>query len=353
MSAERSSPSARRVARGLSIVELMVGIVIALLVGLAAASSAVMFGALQRQGIGTGGALVNANSALAALKDDVAAAGLGFFGDSRYLCTRLNLSLANKVHVDGASFVPLRITRTDNRDRIDVVYADQIASGTNVLTDGTSTGVSAAVRSLMPINVGQAVLVAPATPGDPCVVRTVSESVAATDDNPQTLSFGDTGAHNKAAFTTNPNYADQSRITLLGTLRWANWQLEGTDLILTRPLEGGASAVLARNVVAFRVQYGVAAVGSTALSEWVDATGDFASLDANTLPRVRALRIGVVTRSPQPEKRNAAGDCEATAALPELMGSTVTADVTDWQCYRFRTALTVVPLQNFVMGVAP
>jgi len=31
----------------------------------------------------------------------------------------------------------------------------------------------------------------------------------------------------------------------------------------------------------------------------------------------------------------------------------VTADVTDWQCYRFRTALTVVPLQNFVMGVAP
>ena len=45
--------------RGLSIIELMVGLVVALLVGLAATSSAVMFGATQRQGIGVGGVAVN------------------------------------------------------------------------------------------------------------------------------------------------------------------------------------------------------------------------------------------------------------------------------------------------------
>jgi hypothetical protein len=83
------------------------------------------------------------------------------------------------------------------------------------------------------------------------------------------------------------------------------------------------------------------------------ATGGFANLDAATLPRVRALRIGLVTRSPQAEKPNAAGVCEATTAMPALFGEAVTADVTDWRCYRYRTAVAVVPLRNLVMGLAP
>ena len=48
-------PRARRVQRGLSIIEIMVGVVVALLVGLAAIGGAVSFTASQRQGIGTGG----------------------------------------------------------------------------------------------------------------------------------------------------------------------------------------------------------------------------------------------------------------------------------------------------------
>jgi Tfp pilus assembly protein PilV len=76
----------RRRQRGVSIIELMVGLVVAMLVGLAATSSAVVFTASQRQGIGVGGVVVNVGTALAALKNDAATAGLGFFGDSRYLC---------------------------------------------------------------------------------------------------------------------------------------------------------------------------------------------------------------------------------------------------------------------------
>jgi Tfp pilus assembly protein PilW len=51
----RRSPTVRAAAgqRGMSIIELMIGIVVALLVGLAAAGSAMMFTASQRQGIGT------------------------------------------------------------------------------------------------------------------------------------------------------------------------------------------------------------------------------------------------------------------------------------------------------------
>ena len=57
--AHRSRASARSVrAARLSIIELMVGIVVSLLVGLAAVGSAISFTASQRQGIGTGGTLL-------------------------------------------------------------------------------------------------------------------------------------------------------------------------------------------------------------------------------------------------------------------------------------------------------
>ena len=84
-SRRRSGPPGNRPAqRGLSIIELMVGILVSMLVGLAATSTAVTFTASQRQGIGVGGVAVNANTALAALKNDAATAGLGFFGGTMF-----------------------------------------------------------------------------------------------------------------------------------------------------------------------------------------------------------------------------------------------------------------------------
>jgi hypothetical protein len=117
-------------------------------------------------------------------------------------------------------------------------------------------------------------------------------------------------------FATNPTYSDSGGgVTLLGQLRWQRYRLIGTDLLLERPFDG-TSAVLARNVMALRAQYGVssAVLTSKTLENWVDATGAFAALDLNNIPRVRAVRVGVVVRSPQREKPNSAGVCEASLA---------------------------------------
>ena len=103
-------PTLHRRQRGLSVVELMVGLVVAMLVSIAAAGSAMMFTASQRQGIGVGGSGIGAATALAALKNDAALAGLGFFCDARYLCNRLALSLGPTLHSDSAVFTPVRIT---------------------------------------------------------------------------------------------------------------------------------------------------------------------------------------------------------------------------------------------------
>jgi len=346
--------AARSVAHGLSLVELMVGIVIALLVSLTATSGAMLFTATQRQGIGTGGTLISAGTALAALRDDVSAAGLGFFGDSQFLCRRLNLSVDTTVLLNGVDFTPVSITSEAAGDRIDVLFATDVSSGANVLLNAPATSGSAPLRSLLPVSVGQAVLLAPATPGDPCVVRTVTANTAAGVDSPQSIEYANvsTARFNRAAFTTNPTYPDRGRVTLLGDLRWSRYRLVGTDLVLERPL-GGDAVVLARNVIAFRAEYGLADAGTTALASWQAATGGFATLTPANLPRVRALRIGLVTRSTQREKPNTAGDCEASAAMPTLFGAAVTADVADWQCYRYRSAMLVVPLRNLVLGMVP
>lgn len=338
--------------RGMSIVELMVGIVVALLVGVAAAGSAVMFTASQRQGIGTGGSAVNIGTVMAALKNDAANAGLGFFGDSLFLCNALNLSVNALMVADNASFAPLRITDEGANDRIDVVYSTQVHAGANVLLNKASAGDTAELMSLLPVGVGQAVLLAPATPGDPCVVRTVTANNPSTAVTPQVLSFEAAGKHNAANFIKAVNYPERSRVAVLGELRWHRYRVIDGNLVLERPMDG-TSAVLARNVIGFRAQYGITdgAAGSTTIDAWQDAQGGFAALDSATIGRVRALRLGIATRSPQREKPDAAGNCVASDAKPQLLGAVVEPDVVDWQCFRYRTTSAVLPLRNLVMGI--
>lgn len=345
--------SARRVTqRGVSIIELMVGLVVALLVGLAASGSAMMFTASQRQAMGAGGAGIGSASAMAALKNDAALAGLGFFGDATYLCEELALSVGTTLQSDSAAFTPVRITSAAEGDTVDIVYGDRVESGANVLLNAASDGTAADVMSLLPVSVGQAVLLAPAAAGGTCLVRTVTAVTPSTDEAAQSLTFADTGKYNQGDFTVNPAFAERDRITLLGELNWNRYRRVGNTLVLERPLTG-ASAVLARDVIGLRAQYGTsaAAAGSTTLEAWQDAAGAFETLDAATLPRVRALRMGIVTRSPQREKPNAAGDCEASLAKPQLFGTEIEPDVDDWQCYRYRVSTVVVPLRNLVLGL--
>lgn len=338
--------------RGLSIIELMVGLVVALLVGLAAGGSAMMFTASQRQAMGAGGAGIGAGSAMAALKNDAALAGLGFFGDSTYLCETLALSVGATVHRDGAAFTPIGITAGADGDTIDVFYGERVESGANVLLNAASDGTTADVMSLLPVSVGQAVLLAPATAGGTCLVRTVTAVTPSSDEAAQSIAFAAEGKYNQGDFTVDPSFAERDRITLLGELSWNRYRRVGNTLVLERPLTG-ASAVLARDVIGLRAQYGIAAAaaGSTTLEGWQDADGGFATLDAATLPRVRALRMGIVTRSQQREKPNAAGDCEASLAKPQLFGTEIEPDVDDWQCYRYRVSTVVVPLRNLVLGL--
>jgi type IV pilus assembly protein PilW len=337
--------------RGLSLVELMVGIVVSLLVGLAAAGSAIMFTASQRGGVGTGTASVNAGTVLTAIKADAALAGLGFFVDDTPLCTTLNFGVGSTALADGSLFSPVRVTRNGDHDQLDVVNASEIEGGTQVLLSNPSDGSAAEVGAMINAAAGQAVLLAPENAGL-CTVRTVTAVAPFTTSTPLTLSFAGSGVHNQASFTTPPTYGIRARAALIGNLRWNRYSVASGNLTLNQPI-AGANGVLLRNVMAFRVQYGVSASASSdTLVNWVDASGSWATLDATNSPLVRALRIGVILRSPQLEKRDASGNCVATTDAPTLFGSTpsgLTA-ASDWGCWRYRVATSVVPLRNLWTG---
>ena len=342
----------QRRSRGLTLIELLVGLVAGLLVSLAAVSSATLFTASQRQGISAAGSAANVGSVLASIKNDVANGGLGFFGDANYLCNRLNLGNGAAPVVDGGTFSPLSVVRQANgSDTIDIVYGTEVAAGAAVRLSSTSTGANANLKSLLPVTAGQAVLIASTSLASPCLVRTVTATVPPTATTRQVLSFASTGKHNEATFATVPSYGENSRVSLLGTVQWNRYRLDGTNLRFSRVLDG-TTAVLMRNVMAFRVQYGTSMDTLTdALNAWDDPTGTFATLDNANIKRVRALRIGIVVRSPQPEKPNAAGACEATTTLPTLFGAAITPDVANWQCYRYRTAIVIAPMRNIVYGL--
>ena len=186
-------------------------------------------------------------------------------------------------------------------------------------------------------------------------MRSITTTVAPTATSLQQLTFANTGAHNQVAFSVPPTYASRSRITLLGGLQWNRFRVDAGSLMIEQRLLG-TSAILLRNVLAFRGEYGVSAnaLNSTTLESWEDAeSSGWTSITAANIARVRAMRIGIVTRSPQPEKPDTSGNCTASSAKPTLFGDTVEPDVTDWKCYRYRTAVVVVPLRNVVMGLKP
>lgn len=355
MSADRVMHRPRRAQAGLSLVELMVGIVVSLLVGLAAAGSAMMFTASQRQGVSTSTVSINGLSVINAIKADLSLTGLGFFDASQAPCGTLNLSSNTNVISNGADIAPLRVTRNGDHDQLDVLYATTVESGSSVLLDQFSDGTSASVRSFIPAAVGQAVMLAPELAGGLCTMRSVTSVVAATATTPQTLVFGNTGEHNQATFSTAPEYSAKGRVTLVSDLIWNRYRVDAnSQLVLDRRMDG-ASAVLLRDVVSFRVQYGVsgvAAASAPTLEEWVDATGAFGTINAGNIERVRAVRVGVMLRSAQREKAEADGVCRATETAPQLFGftpSVFTGADTTWRCFRYRTQTVIVPLRNFVM----
>lgn len=120
------------------------------------------------------------------------------------------------------------------------------------------------------------------------------------------------------------------------------------------PLAGTTTNVISDGIVLLKAEYGTDANADGVINanEWSQAA------PANVLT-VYAVRLAMVARSAQPEKPSVTGGpCDTTttpptwidsAALPlDISGNVGLAPGDDWKCYRYKTFETTVPLRNVV-----
>lgn len=184
-------------------------------------------------------------------------------------------------------------------------------------------------------------------------------------------------------------------ITSLGSLTVQSFRLNGSNmeqhvaiignrydsansLITTPPnivntLGAGATGVVAGDIVDFQLEYGLdTVVDATPVSRvdtWTPATGDYAPTSMTTFRarQIRAIRYALVVRTPLLERaqggtcNTTTTDMEANAAktiawpLPSVAGMAVDlsrgATADTWRCYRYQVFQDMIPLRNLIWNV--
>lgn len=350
----RLPTSARRRATGFTLVDLMVGLVIGLLVSLSAAASMSFFHVMQRQQVGGAGALAQAVALRDIFEHELAQTGRGFFSAGTPSCTRLDAATPAGVLANQAAFLPARIARVDGRDTLEVLYGESVLAGAAVhlRTDTPADAPALSTQSWLPARAGDTLVLGNGAGATPCLLRTVASAEPDPVQGTRVSLAADSGFVTTGLAAS--SYPAGARVANAGTLVWRRFERNDANEVLMRDAVTGQAVSLAGSVVALRAQYGVADAPGEGVAQWVDAVGAWADPDTTLASRIRAVRIGIVVRSAQPEKPDAAGQCGATETAPVLWaGETVGLVDADWRCWRYRSAVSVVALRNFVTGTTP
>lgn len=145
------------------------------------------------------------------------------------------------------------------------------------------------------------------------------------------------------------------------------YRVNNTNLELTRIAPATHAPMtfeIAPQIVDMQAQYGIADAGSQIVNNWVSATGEWTlaelQKDRSKIDRVKAVRLTVLARSSEYEKPDAAGNCASTtdaivASWPKWADNNPVFDTTnlsganpDWRCYRYKVFDTTIPLRNII-----
>lgn len=138
----------------------------------------------------------------------------------------------------------------------------------------------------------------------------------------------------------------------------SNMQLQSTN----GSAAGSTTEIISADIVSLQAQYGVSsAAGNMNISNWVQPTSsagwDAASIDAAKASRILAIRVAIVMRTPKMEGGNVTSTCTNNAGTnkgPCAWQDTTTdpaplidlSSNTNWQRYRYRVFQTIIPLRN-------
>lgn len=107
---------------------------------------------------------------------------------------------------------------------------------------------------------------------------------------------------------------------------------------------------VAPQIMDMQAEYGIDAAGGTG-TDWVPATGAWASPTIADIRRIKAARIAVLARSSTFEKPEDGGACTtttSTAGFSTWATFNTGSFPADWNCYRYKAYEINVPLRNVI-----
>lgn len=332
--------------RGFSLVGTLTGLLVGLLVAASALGTAAFMEAQKRAAMGGNSALTNGSFGIFRIESASKLAGLGLLAQKSFACPSLNLSYQGVVLLDGAPLYPLLVADGGAlSDSLTVAYFDSLTSAApaHLLMPMANALDSIKVSHAPEAQVGQLLLVQ--SNALPCTVFGIS--AVASSGFGQDIAHA-RGDYNGGAFATAVAYAENSRAAISSGLTWSTFRINRSTLEEVNNITG-AILVVATDIVAMKARYGVTDGVSTPISGWVAATGAYAAPTLPDMQKVRAIRIGLLARSPD---KNTA--CVASDGAPPLWPAGPTFDVTatvDWKCFKYRTLSMVIPLVNVALGM--
>ncbi len=366
--------------QGFSIVEIMVGLAIGLISMLIVIQVFTTFEGQKRTTTSGADAQTNGGLGLFSMERDIRMAGYGF--GAAVGCT-LQTSQAVAAPFGNALLLPVSIVKTANLpDSITLLTSNKTDWSVPIRyipipaatppqfapanTIGVSSTIGIAANDMM------------LALQDPvCTLFQVNSVDTSDPANP--FIVHNAGAWNGAllAPAVAPTYTSTDSLMDLGDLEGHDYSVDNNgNLIFTTycaanngnpvcPAADNTTSpqTLASDIVTMKAQYGFDTHADPRLSvnvdSWsdvmVDADGNGTTGDTGDVRRLYAVRMVLVARSGLKEKPPTVGACNTTTANPTWAGGTIdisrNPDGTtnpDWQCYRYKTFETVIPLRNLI-----
>lgn len=348
---------------GFTLVEIMVGMVVALLALLVIMQVFGSFEGQKRMTTGTADAQTSGALALQSIQRETQLAGFGVSAFDRRVgpleCTTAeNASIALGVF----SMAPVEVVDggPGASDTLTVRYGSSMSGGVATRIAAIA-GNQLSVDSNLGCRVGDTAVVS--NGGDTCFVVNVDSLDAGAPpavppkinlENPVTpgVSLGSLPTVN--AF-----------VSCMGQYREVTFAVNGDRL--ERDGEEVASGI-----VNMQVQYGISATpADTQIVQWVDSNADWANLsdqgaaDIDRRKRIKAVRVAIVARNSMRDREPVSEACAQPADLanpatgvcawknePGSLAPVIDlrdpADPNEWRHYRYRVLETIIPLRNVV-----
>ena len=359
---------------GLSLVELMVAVTIAMLTAVVVLQVLNNYESRKRTVTVGNDAEINAAVGLYMVEREVRMAGAGFTTPTGMLCgSGINAYYNPAVISDGGAGQTLAaVAITDGGtgpDRIRVLRSDSnfgVAPGTVVQAMATPTSV-VRVDGQLGLASGDLFLVGSADGLKICTLMRLTQAPQVGGTGWDLTHASGVSPYNPAnpgtVFTTAIQYDVGDVVLNLGRLGLRTFRVvcnDGAAPSLTNTcnlashdaIAGPAVPTLANvdsiasQVVDFQLQYGITPAGSPTVNAWVDATGGWAAPTAADQLRIKAVRMSIVTR----------GNLERTVVSPAtlvlwdagLASERSIALAGNQRFYRYKVLTVIVPLINVI-----